>query len=159
MDAALFISIIGALGTGAAAIMAWTARADSLKAEGRAESASKAANAAAERAAGAAERLAMIQSAIFDGPPWSMTWLDGDTYLLRNDSPVEALEVSFTTDPDSLLSTVSEVMPCRVGPRSAIKFMYAAAMSDGFKRDAIVVWKRPGSDEGFEWRHPLPTRP
>jgi hypothetical protein len=41
--AALFISIIGALGTGAAAIMAWTSRADALRAEAEARNAEAAA--------------------------------------------------------------------------------------------------------------------
>lgn len=41
--AALFISIIGALGMGAAAIMAWTSRADALRAEAEARNAEAAA--------------------------------------------------------------------------------------------------------------------
>ncbi|WP_349864121.1 hypothetical protein [Leifsonia sp. WHRI 6310E] len=157
--AALFISIIGALATGAAAIIAWVARADSLKAGRDAAAANERASAAAERATTATEKMAQIQSAIFDGPPWVLSWSVGDTYLLTNNSPVEALSVVFETDPPGLFAEVSEDMPCRIGPRSAISFMWAATFGRGMKKDAVVTWQRPGSEERLEWRHPLPRRP
>ncbi len=59
--AALWISLVAALGTGAAAIIAWTARADALKAQENAEAAQGAAVDAWQRAAGALEKANDIQ--------------------------------------------------------------------------------------------------
>ncbi|KDA05847.1 hypothetical protein DC31_13755 [Microbacterium sp. CH12i] len=59
--AALFIAIISALGTGAAAIMAWVSRADALAAKESAEAAEAAAVDAWKRAADALEEANSIQ--------------------------------------------------------------------------------------------------
>lgn len=158
--AALIVSIVAALFTGASVAVAWIARSDSKRAGGEAATAQERANAAAERATAAAERMAAIQAAIFDGPPWTMTWAKGDTYLLTNNSPVAAEDVQFETDPVDLQVLLDEEGPKAIGPRSAVTFMCAGpTFDDGLKRDAIIRWKRPGSNEELEWRHPLPLRP
>jgi plastocyanin len=153
MDAAaLFIAIISALGTGAAAIIAWTARADSIRA-------TKEAAQSAERATQAVEKMASIQSALFDGPPWTLTWFNGDTFLLTNNSTIDAHNVTVETDPENLRLIIQEDQPWLIGAKSAVKFMFSASLGDGMKRDLLVSWQRGENEEAFHWRHPIPTRP
>lgn len=157
--AALWIAIVSALGTGAAAIVAWTARADSLRAEVDAKQARSEASDSANRAVLAAERVANIQSRIFNGPPWTIRFFGGDTYLITNNSPDTAHEVTLHGDPSSLQFHVSDAAPWTIGAKSAVKFMFAPSLADGFKRDVIVRWTRDGTDEELEWHHPIPPKP
>lgn len=150
-SAALWISFVSAAATVAAAVVAWFARADSIKAGHEARTAS-------ERAAQATERMAQIQSRIFDGPPWEVEWFGGDSYLLTNNSPVDAHDVRIDGYPEDVVLQVGEELPWEIGAKSAVKFMFSASLGHGFLRDIIVTWRRDGSDESLTWRHPIPPR-
>lgn len=164
--AALWVSFVAAAAGIASAVIAWFARGDALKAQEQAAAAQEqAAEAQAEaarsegRSAAATERLALIQSTIFEGPPWSVSWFGGDTYLLTNDSAVDALDVTIDGQPDDITLSVTDTSPRFVGAKSAFKFMFSDTLATGFERDVVVTWKRPGTDEELVWRHPIPLRP
>ncbi|MEV7875171.1 hypothetical protein [Microbacterium sp. NPDC089188] len=129
--AALWVSFAATAAGIASAVIAWFARGDALAAQKQAAAAQeRAAEAQAEaarsegRSAAATERLALIQSTIFEGPPWSVSWFGGDTYLLTNNSAVDALEVTIDGQPDDIAISVSDTSPRFVGAKSAFKFMF-----------------------------------
>lgn len=157
--AALWVSFFATAAGLASAVIAWVARADALKAQARADEAQKDAARLEGRATAAAERIAHIQSTIFDGPPWVVAWFGGDTYLLTNTSPVDAHEVTIDGEPDDISLQVSDTDPRFVGAKSAFKFMFSPNLGTGWERDVVVRWKRPGSDEELTWRHPIPAKP
>ncbi len=103
--------------------------------------------------------MALIQATIFEGPPWSVEWFGGDTYLLTNNSAVDAIDVVIDGQPEDIELSVSDTSPRFVGAKSAFKFMFSASMATGFERDVVVTWKRAGSDDQLTWRHPIPLRP
>ncbi len=160
MDAAaLWISFAAAAAGLASAVIAWFARGDALKAQEEATSAQKEALRAESRSAIAAERIAQIQGAIFDGPPWTVSWFAGDTYLLTNNSPMDACDVVIDGQPDEVVLQVSDTSPRTVGARSAFKFVFTGHLGIGIERDVVVRWRRPTSDEELTWRHPIPQKP
>lgn len=157
--ASLWIAIVSAAFTGASVVVALIARADSKRATADAAAAQIAAATSAERAASATEKLATIQSQIFDGPPWSVEWFNGDTFIITNNSPVEALNVEIDGQPDNVVLQVDELGPRTVGARSAFTFMFAAMMNQRMRRDVVVTWQRPGNSTVLSWSHPIPARP
>lgn len=157
--AALWVSFVAAAAGIASAVVAWFARGDALKAQERALMAQKEAADAEGRSVAASETIARIQSTIFDGPPWVVSYFGGDTYLLTNNSVVDAIDVTIGGEPDDVELSVSDVSPRFVGAKSAFKFMFAATLGTGFERDVVVTWKRAGSDEFLTWRHPIPLKP
>lgn len=138
----------------AAVVVALLARADSKSAGARAQEAS-------ERAAGAAERLAQIQGRTFDGPPWRIEWWGEHTFLVTNESPVDAHDVVIGTEPRhlSLVLDSSHQVPFGLGAKSAFKFAFAATYDDGFRRDIVLTWRRDGDDRRRSWSHPIPDPP
>lgn len=149
--AALWISFVAAAAGLASAVIAWTARADAIKSGERAQK-------SADRATAAAERMAHIQSQIFEGPPWAIEYLSGESYLLTNTSPVAARNVRVTSIPETLGIDLDRDVPFDIGPRSAIKFMYDARLVDPWARDIVVTWTREGDDVERVWTHPIPPK-
>lgn len=151
--AALIIAFASMAGTVAAAVFAGFARIDAINAGEEAKR-------AAERAATATERMAQIQSRIFDGPPWEVTWYGGDTFLLTNNSPVDAHNVTLEFVPEDIASSVTldSELPWNVGAKSARKFMFAPHLGMGMQKDIRVLWRRDGSDVIESWQHPIPAR-
>lgn len=158
--ASLILVIISTIAAGASAIIAWTARADSLRSEDKADEAQKAAQSAAERATIATERMSMMQASVFNSPPWSIEWFNGDTYLLTNTSSVDAVDVTLqcSFDDDGTRYGMDE-MPGTIGARSAVKMMASRTFATPWVTDIIVTWRRPGEEELRTWRHPIPWRP
>jgi hypothetical protein len=150
--AALWISFIAAAAGLGSAVIAWTARADSLKSGERAQR-------SADRATLAAERVAVIQAQVFDGPPWEVMYWSGDTFLLTNTSPIAAQRVTVSSEPDDLDVRLDRDMPFDVGARSAVKFMYSVTMADPWERDLVVTWTRDGDEAERRWTHPIPPKP
>lgn len=157
--AALWISFVAAAAGIAASVIAWFARSDALNAQEKADVAQREAAISEGRSVAAAETIARIQSTIFEGPPWVVTWFGGDTYLVTNNSPVDALEVVVDGQPDDIVVRVTDTAPRTVGAKSAFKFMFSATFGTGFERDLVVKWKRAGSEEELTWRHPIPLKP
>ena len=114
---------------------------------------------AAERATVATEKMAGIQLATFDRPPWTLTWFGGDTFLLTNNSALDAHDVRVDGDPADVTLNLGKELPWEVGAMSAEKFMFAATLGHGVNRDIVVRWRRDGSDKDLTWRHPIPAKP
>lgn len=155
MEIAAFIVAVVAGGAAAAsAVIALIARADSKKS-------GEAAARAAERATVATERLASIQGRIFDGPPWEVTYVSGDAFLLTNTSPLAAEQVVISTVPEDLQLSFDPLDQgiITVGARSAVKFVFSANLGMGFKRDIVVEWQREGDTVTRRWQHPIPPKP
>ncbi|MBC9953880.1 hypothetical protein ICM05_04365 [Leucobacter sp. cx-42] len=151
--AALLISIIGAIAAGGSAIMAWTSRADSIKAQDLAQ-------ASADKATTANTQMAAIQTSVFNSPPWSFEWWDGDTFLLTNTSPMDAVDVTIGTVPDNLGIRIGLTeMPATIGARSAVKIMYGATMADPWVTNIVVTWSRVSDGERLTWAYPMPPKP
>lgn len=157
--AALWISFVAAAGGIAAAVIAWFARADALQAQEKADAAQRDAAISEGRSVAAAETIARIQSANFDGPPWVVSFLQGDSFLLTNSSPVDALGVTVAGAPDGVVLEVAGATPRTVGAKSALKFAFAANLGTPWERDIVVNWKRADDGPTIEWRHPLPAKP
>lgn len=158
--ASLTIAVVGAVAAGASAIMAWVARADSLRAEEKADKARAQAQAAAERATAATEQMSMMQASVFNSPPWALEWSAGDTYLLTNTSSVDAIDVSIDCPAENVAFQVGmDSMPGEVGARSAIKLMIVRSMGSGWVVELVVKWRRPHDDELHTWKYPVPPRP
>lgn len=150
--AALIIAFFGTAAAIGSTLMAWTARSDALRAE-------KEAKASADRATAATERMASIQASAFNQPPWSFEWWNGDTYLLTNTSPLDAVDVTIETDPSRLGISVGMDMPGVIGARSAIRIMYSATMADPWVRNIVIRWRREKGGDLHTWTHPIPARP
>jgi len=150
----LIVAIVAGAAAVASAVIAHLARAD-------ARTAGEEAGRAAERATSATERMALIQSQIFDGPPWEVSYLGGSAYLLTNTSPVGAEQVRITTDPADLQLSfdAADEGIITIGARSAVKFLFAPSLGTGFKRDIVVTWQREGDADQRQWQHPIPPKP
>ena len=133
--AALWIAFVSAAAAIATAVIAWTARADALRAEKKADDASAEAQKSAARATAATEKMAAIQTRIFDGPPWTVEWLNGDSYLVTNNCPVDALDVRIDGDP------VDEIQ-IQVAPQDRGLSARRAPSSSASQR----AWPHPGSE-------------
>jgi hypothetical protein len=155
--AALWIAFVSAAAAIATAVIAWTARADALRAEKKADDASTEAQKSAERATVATEKMAAIQTRIFDGPPWTVEWLNGDSYLVTNNSPADALDVRIDGDPvDEIQIQVGTPEPRVIGAKSAFKFGFSTSMATPWERNIIVRWRREPNGEEMTWKHPIP---
>lgn len=157
--AALWISFVAAAAGIAAALIAWFARGDALKAQEKAEAAQREAAISEGRSVAATETLARIQSTIFEGPPWVVSYLSGNSYLLTNSSPIDALEVTIDGAPDGIDVEAAGAMPRTVGAKSALKFMFSASMGSPWERDIVVTWRRQDDGPPLVWRHPIPPKP
>lgn len=155
--AALWIAFVSAAAAIATAVIAWTARADALRAEKKADDASEEAAKSAERATAATEKMAAIQTRIFEGPPWTVKWLNGDSYLVTNNSPVDALDVRIDGDPMSEVQIqVGTTEPRVVGAKSAFMFGFSASIVTPWERSIVVRWRREPNGEEMAWKHPIP---
>jgi len=153
MDVAAFVfAVLSSLAAVAAVVVAVIARNDSQKAGVDAE-------AAANRATIATEKMATIQSRIFDGPPWTVAYFGGDTYIVTNNSPVDALDVVFDSDSPEVTIQMTNIEPQTVGAKSAVKFMFVAMLNTPFERNIVVTWRREGAEGTFRWQHPIPLKP
>jgi hypothetical protein len=88
-----------------------------------------------------------------------LKWFGGDSYLLTNNSPLDAHGVQIKGDPSDIDLQVGKDLPWEVGAMSAEKFMFAARLGHGFARDVVVTWTRDGSPERLSGRHTIPLRP
>lgn len=151
--AALIIAFFGTAAAIGSAVMAWTARADALEAQEEAKR-------SAERATTATERMTAMQESVFNSPPWTFEWWNGDASLLTNTSSLDAVDVTISSEPESLRITPGLAeMPARIGARSAIKVMYSGTMADPWIKDIVVRWRREGSSDFYVWRFPIPAKP
>lgn len=151
--AALIIAFFGTAAAIGSAVMAWTARADALKAQEEAKF-------SAERATTATERMTAMQESIFNSPPWTFEWWNGDASLLTNTSSLDAVDVTISSEPESLRITPGLAeMPARIGARSAIKVMYSGTMADPWVKNIVVRWRRDGSEKFYTWSFPIPAKP
>lgn len=151
--AAIIIAFVSAIAASASAIMAWTSRADSLRAQEEAQK-------SADKAAGAHQQMAAMQSSVFHSPPWTFEWWTGDTFLLTNTSSVDAYEVTVSSSPEGEGIRVGlKTTPAKIGARSAVKVMYAPTMASPWVTNIVVTWAREPSGEQLEWIYPFPSRP
>lgn len=158
--AALWISFAATAAALASAVIAWFARGDAVKAQIEASTAQKEAARAEGRSATAAETIARIQTQLFDGPPWTITWFDKYTYLLTNNSTIDATNVIVTNEPnDFRIDFTDKDKPRTIGAKSALKFIVIRFYESGFEADVVVTWTRAGSSEPLTWRHPIPPEP
>ncbi|GAA2171144.1 hypothetical protein GCM10009846_03960 [Agrococcus versicolor] len=157
----LILSLLASSAAVAGVVVAIVAHQRAEEAAGRAASAEERAVTAAERAAASGAMIAAIERSIFDGPPWSVAWSGGDTFLVTNNSPLPALAVEVRSIPDSLELHLdaSQRQPFDLGPKSAFAFMFAPTYDDPFRRDIVVRWRREEAGPVMEWTHPLPPRP
>jgi len=153
MDIASLIAFLSFGAASASAVFAGLQRADAKKSAERAENAEAAAVDAQRRAVESVESMAFIF-----GPPWSLSHVSGDAYILTNNSPYTALEVDLAHDATGGASIDGIQLPGDIGPKSAIKFMFSYSLGTGFQKNLDVSWKRTTDGEVQHWTHPIPPR-
>lgn len=108
------------------------------------------------RQAVAAERVLALEEAAAARyrPPWTLTWVKGDTFALTNDGYESVFDVNLTPPPHS--AARGALHHDEIDPGSSETFLVAMTQASPH-RNLTVVWRRQPDGEAHSWKSPLPA--